>query len=74
MFDIQCKGEPHEVACEQCGIDLTERTISQAVLCERFDVECANPCGLASQVVEGQSLGLCQNRIEPDEWHSLVRQ
>lgn len=73
VCDIQCKGEPHAVACEQCGADLTADTVSRAILCARFNVECANPCGLASQVVEEHDLGLCQNRIEPDEWHALVR-
>ena len=71
VVDVQCKGRPREVGCVRCPHDLTEQSVSQAAMCERFGVACANPCGLASQVEAGRDLGRCQNRVEPDEWHAL---
>ncbi len=72
IVDVQEKGKPTLVACEACGLDITEHSVSRAKACERFGgVACANPCGLAGKLLEGANPGKCLNRVEPDEWHQL---
>lgn len=69
VLDIQAKGEPKFVGCERCGTDLTHEAVSVAAYCERFEVMCANLCGLSRKPLAAEGRGECQNIIVPDEWH-----
>lgn len=69
ILTIQSKGAPSLVTCEQCEADLTDYAVSKAIMCSRFEVVCASPCGLAGKVLQTGTPGNCLNRTEPDEWH-----
>lgn len=71
ILTIQSKGAPSFVACENCEADLTEYAVSKAIVCDRFAVVCASPCGLAGKALETGTPGNCLNRTEPDEWHQI---
>lgn len=71
ILNVQSKGAPKPVGCERCELDLTDFAVTRAIVCERFSITCASPCGLARKPIERGNPGKCQNRTEPDEWHQI---
>ena len=66
VFDYQLTDSPEPRACQKCGHDLTWFTVPKATFCERYRIECGNPCAQAKQeATEDSDIGACPLRIEP---------
>ena len=60
LVDLQVTSQPKAWACMTCGADITAGSIPQPRHCDRFGVECANPCGKSNTPFQVGEAVSCQ--------------